>query len=492
MIYGDIADYLSTFIDCEETNELFDYESLDNNLPEAYKNELHKFNYLYKCYFFNKNRLAFMINNYEIILKKDDLNHLMKIYLYYKENNKNNSYLIAEFLLSYYNTISNKEYAKNVSNSKEIKKDFKEILKKFPEIKNPILDFCNDSYELYNIIIDYGTKQKDCFLGDIIDRACINLQFQKGKKQILIEKMLKNQKYLLKVIEYDEEIENNVSFYEQYIKSLLSENLYYQYPEKIIYELDKINKLKKEVLDLIINNIIEKINMLQDRSLKDDESFIQILAEIDELIGIINRFLNKIKNKDASQNKKLNECINNILYIKRMVVSNDEKMRSQMQEFKYEKTIQNGKIEEFVELVSNNIGLLYTMCNSFNIDSGKQVYSKADENIVDSVFKDYYDLKGKEYTESHPYLQNKLGKDYYKQMLKHMRNEFLTEQHLILSFFDMKRGNKSLINLLISKGEYSIKNSYVLLAMNVIQIEHTVIEIPDKMKKNTQKMEQII
>lgn len=127
MIYGDIADYLSTFIDCEETNELFDYESLDNNLPEAYKNELHKFNYLYKCYFFNKNRLAFMINNYEIILKKDDLNHLMKIYLYYKENNKNNSYLIAEFLLSYYNTISNKEYAKNVSNSKEIKK----ILKRY-------------------------------------------------------------------------------------------------------------------------------------------------------------------------------------------------------------------------------------------------------------------------------------------------------------------------------------------------------------------------
>ena len=511
MIYGDVADYLSTFIDCEETNELFNYESLDNNLPESYKSELHKFNYLYKCYFFNKNRLAFMINNYEIILKKEDLNHLMKIYLYYKENNKNNSYLIAEFLLSYYNTISNKGYAKNVSNAKKIKKDFKETLENFSEIKNPILDFCNDSYELYNMIIDYGIKQKDCFFGDIIDRACSNLQFQKEKKQELMEKLLKNQKYLLKVIEYDEEIEKNVSFYEQYIKSLLSENLYYQYPEIIIYELDKINKLKKELLDLIINNIIEKINILQDRSLKDDESIIQILAEIDELIGIINRFLNKIKNKDDSQSKKLNECINNILYIKRMVVSNDEKIRSQMQEFKYEKEIPNGKIEEFVELVSNNIGLLYTtscgnfikkledslntysqypisyMCNSFNIDSEKQVYSKADENIEESVFKDYYDLKGKEYTESHPYLQNKLGKDYYKQMLKHMRNEFLTEQHLILSFFDMKRGNKSLMNLLISKGEYSIKNSYVLLAMNVIQIEHTVIEILDKMKKEYSK-----
>ena len=82
MIYGNVGDYLSTFIDCREINELFNYESLDNSIPEAYKKELHKFNYLYKCCFFNMN------NNYKVILKKDDLNHLMKIYLYYKEKTK--------------------------------------------------------------------------------------------------------------------------------------------------------------------------------------------------------------------------------------------------------------------------------------------------------------------------------------------------------------------------------------------------------------------
>lgn len=85
MIYGDIADFISTFIDYEETNELFDYRCLDNDSPESYNNELHKFNHLYKCYFFNKDRLSFMINNYEIVLKKEDLIHLMKIYLYYKK-----------------------------------------------------------------------------------------------------------------------------------------------------------------------------------------------------------------------------------------------------------------------------------------------------------------------------------------------------------------------------------------------------------------------
>lgn len=502
MIYGDVSDFLSTFIDLTDKNDLFDYKCIDDGSMESYSNELHKFNHLYKCYFYYKNGL---------VLKKEDLVHLIKIYLYYKENNKNNSYLIAEFILSYYNTICNKEYAKNVSNVKQIKKDFQDALKEFPKIKNPILIFCDDSYELYNLIINHGLKKKDFFLGDMIDRACSNLKFQKEKKQKLVKRLLQNQKYPLKVVEYDEEIEKNVSYYEKYIYALLSENLYYQYPEKIIYELDRVNKLNEKVLDSIVNNIIEKVNTLQDRSIKEDESFIQVLAEIDELIKIINRLLNIIKNINKSQQKKLHECITNILYIKRIVVSNDEKMKSQMQEFKYETVVPNEKITEFIESVNNNIGLLYTtscgnfikkledslniysqypisyIFNSFNIDSERQIYSKSDDDIEDSVFKEYYDLKGKEYTESHTELQNKLGKDYYKQMLKYMKNQFMTEQYFILSFFNMKKGNKSLMNLLMSKADYSLKNQYIILAMNVIQIEHTVIEILKKMNVDYSK-----
>ena len=67
MIYGDVADFLSTFIDIAEDNRLFDYGCLDDGSMESFNNELHKFNHLYKCYFFNKDRLSFMINNYEII-----------------------------------------------------------------------------------------------------------------------------------------------------------------------------------------------------------------------------------------------------------------------------------------------------------------------------------------------------------------------------------------------------------------------------------------
>ena len=185
MIYGDVADFIPTIIDYDELNENFDLESIDDYLPEKIKKELHKFNHLYKLYFFNKNRIVYMINNYEISLKKEVLEHLIKIYKYYRKAEKSNSYLIAEFLLSYYNAISCKEYSESVANSKIVKKEFKEIIKKYSSEQNIILEFCEVSFELYNKIIDYGSKQKDFSFYDIIGRSCSNMKFQKDKKKNL-------------------------------------------------------------------------------------------------------------------------------------------------------------------------------------------------------------------------------------------------------------------------------------------------------------------
>lgn len=56
----------------------------------------------------------------------------------------------------------------------------------------------------------------------------------------------------------------------------------------------------------------------------------------------------------------------------------------------------------------------------------------------------------------------------------------MTCQHFILSFFNTKEKNRVLIDKLISKGSYKLKNDYVILAMNVVQIENTIIEILKK------------
>lgn len=511
MIYGDIADFLSTFIDYDELNEAFDYDAFESGTLESYKKELHKFNHLYKCYFFNKDRLVFMINNYEIILKKDLLSHLIKMYLYFKKNDRNNSFLIAEFLLSYYNSIKSKQYVKNVPDSKNIMKEFREIVLSNKELNNPIIEFSDVSYKLYDMIVEHKINRKNFFVGEMIERACSNLKHDDGKRQKLVNKLLKNQILPLRVIEFDNKISNHVSYYEKYIKSMLSNNTYYQYPEKIIYELDKINKLKTNLFNLILNNLISKINGIQDRAFNSEENFIQILAETDEIIQILNKFLNKLKNINDNQRKKLRECLNNTLYIKRIVVSDDNKIYSQTQEFAYNTSIPNKKVNEFVEMVENKLGTLYScscgnfvkkledslniysehpvsyIFNSFNIDSENQVYYKSDDLIEESVFKQYYDSKGMEYTKLHPELQNKLSGDYYNQMLKYLRHQFISEQYFILSFFNICRGDGSLIKLLMSKGEFLLNNKYVVLAMNTMQIEHIIIEILKKRKKHFSK-----
>ena len=176
MSYGDVADYLSTFIDYDELNEEFDYSFNLKSTNDIALHELHKFNKVYKSFFFYQNRLVYMINNYEIVLKKDDLNQMINLYLYFKDNNKNNTYLIAEFLLSYYNTISSQEYAKNVKNSKKIKDEFRDTISSFSQLKKPIIEFYDLSYELYNRIIDYSIKNEDVFIGVILDRLCINMK----------------------------------------------------------------------------------------------------------------------------------------------------------------------------------------------------------------------------------------------------------------------------------------------------------------------------
>ena len=511
MIYGDVADYLATIIDYKELDKPFDFDAFKNNSNESYINELHKFNYFYKCYFFNNNRLVFMINNYEIVLKKDVLTHLIEMYLYFKEKDNRNSMLIAEFLLSYYNTIKSKEYNDKVSNAKNIIKQFNEVILKSKELKNPVLEFSNVSYKLYDMVIDHSIKQKNFYVGEMVQRACTNLKLIPDMKNKLIEKFLRNQILPMNVIEFDSRISEHVSYYEQYIKYIISENTYYKYPENIIYKLDNIGKLRKNIKNLILNNIIDKINAIHDRAFNYQESVIQLIAEIDEIIQLINRLLNKLKSLNERQRKKIHECINNILYIKRVVLSDDDRIKSQMQEFTYNTSIPNKEISEYVELVETKPGILYHhSCgnfikkledslniysehaisytfNSFNIDSEKQIYFKSDDIIENTVFKQYYDSKGMEYTKQHPELQNKLDGGYYSQMLKCIKNQFVTEQFLIISFFNINKGEGSLIKLLMSRGELVLKNKYVVLAINVSQIEHMIVELLKKHEKKHSK-----
>ena len=495
---------LSTIINYGQSVEPFNYHFKKNSSFDSYLDEFHKFLSIYDHFYFNHDRLLFCLNDYEIKLSSKDLNQMIKLYLYSKNKNNNDYIIIGEFLFSYYNTLTNKEYVKKCNDAKGTKKIFNLIISKYNLQHDFYKAFMNDSFQFYNLILDYCISNQNILSGEIIERACVNFRNNKEKKQLIIKKLLKHQIHPMKLIEYDAEISKNLKYYEKYLINMLAERTYYNYPENIIYMLHSKRILKRKILNMFINDLIDKVNNIQDRALITEESFIQLISEIDQIIKLLNRMLNQLIYATKKQKGKIYECLNNILYIKRFIVSDSEKIESQMQKFEYEQKIPNEKIVEYVKLINENVGILYThsagnftkklyeslnsysehaisyVFNSFTIDSESQVYYKTGENVENSSFKEYYDEKGKEYTETHHGLQNILDKDYYNQLLKYLKRSFLTEQHFIISFFDIVEGKESLIQKLISKGSYNTKNRYIILAKNVLQIEHSVIEIMKK------------
>ena len=87
MLYGDTIDYLKTFIDIDKKNESFDYTLNEMSSLEMHLDELHKFNQIYNSFFLFDNRMVYMINNYEILLKKEDLKQIVKLNMYFKKHN---------------------------------------------------------------------------------------------------------------------------------------------------------------------------------------------------------------------------------------------------------------------------------------------------------------------------------------------------------------------------------------------------------------------
>ena len=501
MLYGEIKEYLETFIECDTLNEKFDYSINNESSPDIYLRELKKFNNTYNSFFMNKGRLVFMINNYEMILREEDLKQILKLFLFYKKSNSDNCYLIAEFLLSYFNTINSKEYKKNVSNYKEIKDTFKKIILSNNEDKNILSTFKQMSFKLYNKIIDYGANKDNFFLGDILERACINFNNDKLLKAKIIKKLLENNVYPSKVILYDESIKENFKYYKKYLLDYENFSIYSRFPDEMLYILDKNGLLKNSIIKLIINNIVDRTNMLQEKCDDEHESFIQIISEIDYLKSFLNNALNRLTMLSCCHKKKMHECLINLLYMKRVLVSDEDRINSQMQEFKYEQVIPNGKIEEFVNAVNDKIAVLYSssVCNfekelekslntyakypmsyissSYNIDSDSQTYLKSEDGFVDSVFMNYYDEKGKIFTNKNTNLQNILTKGYYIQLIKYLKQQFISYQQYIISFFDLKEGKRSLIDKLIKQGNFKLYNDYVILALNVIQIENSIIDL---------------
>ncbi len=500
----ELKEYISSFIDMTESKDSFNYMfNLDSEL-ETYKMEFSKFINLYNCFFFSNGRLLFVFNSYEIILKQEDIEQLLKLYLYSKKLQNKDYLLISEFIISYYTTIKNKEYRQKVNDYKEIYENYQNTLIKFREIDKPYVTFINNVFDFYNLTIQYCIENNIFINLEYIERICTNLKSNDTKLNCIIHKFISNNVHLSLVISFDKEVSKHLDEYNNYIIQYLNDNNFYKYPEHVIFGLEKKKLLNENISKRIINNIVDKINELYEKAINKKEHFIQLLAFIDELNKTINKFLQRIESLNELQTNKLYECLNNLLTIKRYLISDNNFVNSQLQEFSHTITIPTKEIEKVVKDISDNVIRLFahskiefenemkealqsysqhsllSLVNVFTIDSSRQMYYKPNEIVVNNFFKDYYDRIGGEYTKKNKKLVNVLAKDYYEELLKYLNKTFMMKQNMLYSF--LKNNNK--FDYVISEFKritsIAFSDEYIILATSVLYIESIVLDLLKK------------
>lgn len=495
----DILEFLKTFTEIGTLDEPFDFSINQCSSSSEYLSELKKINNLYNYFLWEKDRLLNADDCSEIILTEEELKHILQIFQFYRTNDRYNCYLISDFLLSYLTTIKNKEYKNNVSNHKIVSDNFFKIIS-----QETIKEIKKLSFDLYNKILDYNGKDQDLFFIEILEKISKNfseIEEDKIYKERLIEKFLEKCILLSEVINYDQNFEKHLKYYEPYLLNYEMYDKYEKFLEEMIFILSKRQLLKNKVIKSILNKIIDKINPLILNFSFEEKSFIMTIYEIDKIKNFLNKFLQEVANLSEKNKGKIYECLNNLLFFKRIIVSKEEKIKIQMNTFKSEINISKEEIEKIINTINSNINSLYPllvcnfeqmlnetiedyskypinyMCNYYEVDSLSQIYLKSEEDFKVSIFTKYYEKLGKKFTRENSNLKNILNGNYYVQMMKYLNKILKNTQSFINLLCELKEGKKSLINKLIYKKKYPIKNEYLIFTLNTLEIENNIIKL---------------
>ncbi len=510
-----LREFLEDKLINEQLNEEFDYSFNINSSKEMFYVEFKKFLGIYNSVFYHKNRFVTVFNSYEIRINIKDLNIIFQLYFYADKNNliyyKN---IIQDFLYTYYITINTKEYKLNYDKHKEAKEDFKQVLDMLKIQKKFFKDFPNELYTFYKELITYGLENEIFIDGEAIEKIFNNLNFSKQNINELVQLFIEKKDNIYNIIMFDQEKEKHLDVYINYIKESLDMYGGYNYAKEIIFELDKNHCLNKSHFDEIINIYVKITNNLVDKLNDKKYSFIQGLSEMEGLRKELLFLIKNIENFQYEHKEKIKECLSRLLRLKRYIISDDDYVKSEMHESTntidipkeeieaYRNTLLQNKfklysaskinfhneLEQALELYSNYP--LNSLVSRFTIDSERAVYlhglgiRKYEKN---DNFKIYFDKLGKEYTENHPNLRNKLNSNFYEELLKHMATSFRMHQNILLFMFSRSELNSIIKQL---KDEFGCKynNDYAVVVSNILAIEVNVIEI---LKRNNMPISKV-
>lgn len=496
--------FLEENITSEYLNEKFNYKFNLSNSKEEFLLEYKKFLGIYNSLFYNKNRFVTIINSYEIRISKKDIEHLFNLYNYTNINNmKLEKYILIDFLYTYYNTLITQEYKQNYSKSDEAIKDFISVLNEF-EMQAYFFNNCvKVLYEFYDNLIDFAFENDIFIDGEIINRIFQNIKTQKEYYNKLVDKFILQKKNLYNIIMFDREKKKHIKIYFNYILDSLSSLGSYNHRKEMIKELDKKNCLNESMNNEIINKYIDMTNTIIENMKEKQYSFINGISEINILKNELNYLLKKITNINDKQKNKIRECLVQILRLKRYLISDDKYVKNEMQEFIYEEKISKENIEKIRQGLLENVLTIYSASKvnfikeienaldsyakypmqslfpSFRIDSNKQIYIVKvgkKERIQEDNFKKFFDKKGEIYTKNHPNLMNKLYKDYYEELLKHLSTIFLMHQGFLISIIG-KAVFYEIIEKLKEEFHYDYNNQYAIIVRNILSIEQNIANL---------------
>lgn len=500
--------FINNELTTESNKESFDYNFNEKFDCDKFDNEYKKFLWMYSGFYFHENSLRLSYNDYFVNLSVNDLTQIFKLYRYAYNNNFKEKYVLGEFLLLYYNCIINRNY-KSDNLAKEKLKEYNEIQKKYKSIKNIYNELLEITCNFYKMLVNYIVENEEFLYDDIISRIRFNIK-SNNKFNEIISKLFSKEKNIWVLVEYDNEVDKHVDLYDSYIEHELQCFNMYKYPIKVIFRLDKENKLKEKTFDLVVNDIVDKINNLYEKVLINSYSIIDDISTIDNFLNQINKFINELQNINNIQKNKLKECRKNLMCIKRYILSNENKIRSSLKEYTYETSIETEKIKHVVDEICNNACLLYSnstvdfeseleqslksyskhpiiyLMNNYTLDSKHQTYHTFNEKKVSNIFMEYYDKIGEQYTNLNAdSLRNKLFINYYSQLLKYLKSTFCIKQLMLIDFFKIENKFDLLIQKFSDFLKISTTNRYSIVAHNVMEIEVMISNILSRYKKTS-------
>ena len=478
---------------------------------EEFGVEFNIFVKIYSHFFYNENRLMYFINNYEIKLDEKIVEHILKLYNYSRKHEmKKHSYLLVDFILTYYNTVHRPEYIKNMGNNNAIK-DLVAIFRTYSSDEVFIKEIKDVCFEFYNDIINYSIKNDIFVSARTVDKIINNLSGEKYKC-LLFDLLLTSKTDIYNLCEHDYDLKEHRVIYECYIRDNIPNIYGFNNVNKTIKRLDCYDCISIDFSKEMINQCIKTTNILGNHIVCKDENCINLVSAIDDLKQLL-LTINGCKNILKGYKEKIKECLYCILSLKRRLLYDTEYVDKEMMTHEFKFTIPKEYIRLFEIEIKNNHFNLYNLLkidfdkcmentiknfstsplSSFvtrmRIDSDSKMYYLNEEKKIntDSSFKRYYDKIGNEYTINNAKdLRNQIRGNYYEEMLIYLQSYYFHSDIGIKTML-LKDEINGIVNTMKEFMKYSYDNEYAMIVNNIVAIESTINDVAEKVLKNAKK-----